>query len=592
MDTWAYGCTLYEMATGAPPRSRLGHAQLDRELRLRGAPKLRVDQGLSQGLCDLVAFTLVLDPQKRPSMEQILQHPYLKGTEYAYPTRSLRGFVSEFEDWAKAGGQRHSLFNNFGAAAAELADDIISKPEWRFSTLEATELMEVLPATIDEQELLNNDHPFSSHLDQVADMSSTQAQEDAFNSYNASEPSSPYLSESDLTPGGSPKAHEDLTPPSESASVGAANETKVVRGEKQLGRLFDPHKSLYTYSGLNAHQSDLPLRDPSSESSATSSNSKEVEANVLGTSNSGNIALADPTTLKAKRKDRPATMAWDFPPEATAVASDHTQPHKKHSVMGWKFPEASSDDYTDERDAPLSSGTSDYNYYADNYGASGGKTYNDSYPTAYKAPYVTDDVRSSHSTDSMDFETGGSRSSRQTLNLDDYGASSDLDTDSDSANKARQTLDLDALMGDMGGIGSASSASFSEPQTTGGIEPNHDFNTSTTDAEKDAETARTSAPRQDWPMLPEFPRPPPGYSQATDVFRSRRLPPEVRGPSAQAMSLNCPKDVMQGEIVRLAGDLQEHITFYQAMLQDQLDAFEREHLRREAEGGDGAAGSS
>ena len=572
------------MATGNPPRSRLGPGQLEREFRLRGAAKLRVEQGYSQELCDLVAYTLEMDPKKRPSMERILEHPYLKHTEKTYPTRSLKGFVSEFEDWAQAGGQRHSLFNNFGAAAAKLTDDIISKPEWRFSTLESTEIMEDLPATVDKQlasDFINNDHHLSSHFDQVADMTSTKAQEDAFNSYNASEPSSPYLSESDLTPGGSPKTHANTTPPTETTSVSATDDNKAVQGQKQLDRLFDPHKSTYKYSGLNEHQSDLPLRNSATESSTATDKGKEVEANVIGTSNSGNIALADAATLKAKRKDRPPTMAWEFPGEPNADVSDASEESQdindRPFTKGWQFPEEGPGNDTDVPQAPLPSGVSENSSstwdldFEDNYGSPSDDAYEDpSYAAQYSPPPtanysqatrdMTSDSRDSQNVrqtldldafgvdPDMDADYDGANKARQTLDLDAFGAEPDLDADYDGANKARQTLDLDALMSDME-LGSSNSASFEAPDDAVGTGSSRGNGTRT------PEPASYSSDLEDEIPPPASNPPNSTNGNANSVPPMPPRPPHPTPPSAAAMAVDASDEVKEAELLRLFGEL-------------------------------------
>ncbi len=439
------------MATGRPPRSDIDMKNLEFALRTRAAPKLGLQEGYSSGLSELIAFTLIKDPDLRPSMEQVLEHPYLKGTELSYPTSSLKYFVMEFQDWAHQGGQRQSLFNPHGAAAAKVTEEIEKQPEWRFSTLESTEMMDRVSSDLKYQlpASFSNDTYRTSHLDQAADMSSIQAQEDAFNSYDASEPTSPYLSTSEATPGGSPTfqgASADLIDdqiPVLPTRLGATR-TKVTRGGKQLGRLFDPRNSEYIYPSLTSSQSDLPLRNAIDDASASSSKGKVVDASEIGTSNSGSIALADPSTLKAKRlkdKDRPPTMAWDFATsEQMGMSGDHdhvnesqvleSQPQTldmyQQSPAAWTLGEVN--DYG-------SPGEESYDHAhvaaTADYGSPGDGLYEDSYLGPPTSLYASAPKPSSNHT-----------SAAQSFSI--------KSEDSENMNKARQTLDLDALMDNFG----------------------------------------------------------------------------------------------------------------------------------------------
>ena len=499
------------MATGAPPKRHLtAPSQLERDYRLRGPPRLKVEQGFSKELCDLVAFTLEMDPTKRPSMQQILEHPYLHGTELIYPTSSLRGFVREFQAWMYEGGQRQSLLNPYGAEGAK-ADRIISKPEWRFSTLESTEFLESLPSDADEHLALelNGRDPLSTHLDQVADMTSTQAQEDAFNLYDASEPSSPYLSNAEISPSGSPKSstashvdsEDEYSFPIKKRNRSGPDETKIARGEKQLGRLFDQRKSEYTFPGLKT--SDLPLRNQSPGSSNSTVKGKEVDANNIGTSNSGSLRLMDPSTIKAKKgKDRPPTMAWDFPMGAPSDAIEESipappsdsKPNVTHSnVAAWE---------------PS---------YVDDYGGPSDEAEDDQYMTPSTAGYAPQ-------------------------------ISLDVDTDAnyDSVKTARQTLDLDALMSGL----DPSSASLSTYESPSPMEP-----------PDSASTVQTASPdldatiRDTGPYINDYSTNPAIIAQHNFPGEDLQglMPPPLM-PSAAALAPDAPPEVMLAEMDRMIGE--------------------------------------
>ncbi|KAI0515212.1 putative serine/threonine protein kinase [Xylaria bambusicola] len=135
VDIWAFGSMVYEIASGLPPnvRSNIRIPQFGEYLR-EHLPRLSGDQ-YSEDLKSLVAFCLEDDPTKRPSIEQIQQHPYILNTETQYPTSSLAAFVKAFKLWEDRGGSRKSLFAGFGAQApADLDSTSLAADEWNFST--------------------------------------------------------------------------------------------------------------------------------------------------------------------------------------------------------------------------------------------------------------------------------------------------------------------------------------------------------------------------------------------------------------------------------------------------------------------------
>ena len=138
VDTWAYGCTVYEMATGNAPNANVQMDML--ESALENAPRLQ-GGNYSEGLRDFVAFCLNSDPKARPTAEEILQHPFIAETEQTHPTNSVIALIERYMMWEFKGGQRASLFNPGGAAAPVGADEIVEENsvndfDWNFSLSE------------------------------------------------------------------------------------------------------------------------------------------------------------------------------------------------------------------------------------------------------------------------------------------------------------------------------------------------------------------------------------------------------------------------------------------------------------------------
>lgn len=123
VDIWAFGSMAYEVASGLPPNAT---AQIDisrfGSYLKQSCPRLEGDR-YSDNLKHLVAFCLVDDPKKRPTVEQVQQHPYLFNTDDQYPTASLAKLVSAYRLWEAQGGSRRSLFSAGGAQGAVNGDD-------------------------------------------------------------------------------------------------------------------------------------------------------------------------------------------------------------------------------------------------------------------------------------------------------------------------------------------------------------------------------------------------------------------------------------------------------------------------------------
>ncbi|KAI4598448.1 hypothetical protein KJ359_002858 [Pestalotiopsis sp. 9143b] len=137
VDIWAFGSMVYEIASGLPPNAvaQVGLSQLGGFLR-EHLPRLDGPQ-YSDDLKSLVAFCLVESPKHRPTIVQVKNHPYIKGTEDRYPSSSLASLVRAYKLWEDRGGSRKSLFNPLigaqGPSDVDLASTSLAD-EWNFST--------------------------------------------------------------------------------------------------------------------------------------------------------------------------------------------------------------------------------------------------------------------------------------------------------------------------------------------------------------------------------------------------------------------------------------------------------------------------
>ncbi len=316
------------MATGNPPNGRIPTAHLDKYLHRMGPPKLKAENGYSKELSDFIAFTMELEPEKRPTMDAILEHPYIRDTEKDYPTSSLVDLIKAFEDWAYKGGQRSSLISPYGAEAAEFHVESATKTEWRFSTLESTEIPENLSpgSSFDfsdtgyDAAAASTSHSSSIHIDPIADISSAQAQEDSLNSYFEGEPPDEYLDQ-DLAD----EIYKPMSSPQPRVNANfAPDEASVRRGANHLGSLFSQNVYNFEASDTRPQSSDLPLRGQNMGATR-----QDTDGSTGGSSKSGkNLANID--TLRANSYNaRPPTLnfGWEFPAKAPTGVNTHGGDH-------------------------------------------------------------------------------------------------------------------------------------------------------------------------------------------------------------------------------------------------------------------------
>lgn len=339
--------------------------QIGRQLN-RNAPKLDSDM-YSQGLKDLIASALDSNPATRPSMADILAHPYLADTEEEYPTSSVSELVRNYYQWSQRGGQRISLFHPGGAAAAEMPGTEESDDDWNFST---TDGFERRFSVID--------------LDQIA--ASLAEMEEAI--------SSP-------TPALVHDSTEDVSESDVDSETKANFDERVRRGAEAMEGLFNEEKPSYKYETKNDFvpvqpsqpSSDLPLRTETDRSSVMSTfididiGSFDSSHYAAGAPYAQPFQLADADTIRANRSSlrlnrnsnenssqssssgaeggepqdepfqapsgpRPPTMDWKFPtfmqpvePEAEAAREESpAEPaqegfiQEKRATMEWTFP--------------------------------------------------------------------------------------------------------------------------------------------------------------------------------------------------------------------------------------------------------------
>ncbi|KAI9699200.1 MAG: hypothetical protein M1820_007279 [Bogoriella megaspora] len=315
VDCWAFGCTVYEMATGMPPNAKIHPQALGKVL--NNAPRLQ-NGDYTDDLRSFVSFCLQEEPQNRPAAATILDHHYISGTSEDYPTGGLIELLERYAQWEHQGGQRTSILNPFGAPGPEALNANGEVDEWNFSTT----------ADFDKR--------ISKRLSRLQPSLS-----------NTSSRSSATLD--DFEAEGKPRVGRRRNLAAYERSMA---QQRLIRGEAGLRRIFDPNADPYHYgsdSDSSPPPSDLVFRNLSNDPPQVRTTMIDLDMADIGTG-AANVDLADVPTLRANRgktKDsdsdeysveqsqgtRRATRDWKFP-LMSAPANDV----RNRRTQDWKFP--------------------------------------------------------------------------------------------------------------------------------------------------------------------------------------------------------------------------------------------------------------
>ncbi|KAK4883119.1 hypothetical protein RN001_006438 [Aquatica leii] len=94
VDIWSMGITLIEFAQMEPPNHEMSPMRVLLKIQKSDPPKLEQPSKWSKEFVDFIAKALIKDPQKRPTCEELLKHPFINCT---LDSKSIRDLLLEYK---------------------------------------------------------------------------------------------------------------------------------------------------------------------------------------------------------------------------------------------------------------------------------------------------------------------------------------------------------------------------------------------------------------------------------------------------------------------------------------------------------------